>query len=424
MTRVLLVCPEPLGHGQPAGVGIRFLEIARVLQGDGHQVTVLSPDAGAVPGCRSGPVTPEALLESSTTHDVAVVQGHVANGLFAHGKPLPTVVDLYDPFIIENLHYFSERGEEVFRHDHATLMRSISRGDYFLCASEAQRLFYLGLLLAAGRVNPLLFERDAQLESLVGVAPFGVQPPPAQISRDLEEPAILFGGIYDWYDPITAIDAVNIVRETFPGTTLTFTMHPNPSVTPQGKLAAAIRYAAERSLDFVRFEPWAPYEKRAEFFQGFALALITFRRSVETDLSMRTRIYDYLWCGVPTLTSSAPGTDEILAGYGAGSVIPIDAPDAFAHEIVAILRSPERYERMIAGAGRFVRDHQWDATLAPLREFCLAPRFDETKDAFVSPPLVEEHPPSLMERLRGRLERMQRTAARRKPAERTARPVR
>jgi glycosyltransferase involved in cell wall biosynthesis len=424
VTRVLLVCPEPLGHGQPAGVGIRFLEIARVLEGDGHQVTVLSPDGGGVHGCRSAPMTPETLLEYSSTHDVAVVQGHVANALFAHGKPLPTVVDLYDPFLIENLHYYSERGDEVFRHDHATLMRSISRGDFFLCASEAQRLFYLGVLLAAGRLNPLLFDRDAQLQSLIGVAPFGVQPSPAEISRDLDEPAILFGGIYDWYDPITAIDAVSIVRETFPGATLTFTMHPNPSVTPQGKLAEAIRYAADRSLDFVRFEPWAPYEKRADFFQRFALALITFRRSVETDLSMRTRIYDYLWCRVPTLTSSAPGTDEMLTRYGAGSVIPIDAPDAFAHEIVAILRSPERYERMISGAARFVRDHQWDVTLAPLREFCLAPRFDETKDAFVSMPLVVERAPSLMERVKRRLKRIQRTPAGRKPAERTVRPAR
>ena len=44
MTRALLVCPEPLGHKQPAGVGIRFLEMARVLRGafDETQTTVQS----------------------------------------------------------------------------------------------------------------------------------------------------------------------------------------------------------------------------------------------------------------------------------------------------------------------------------------------------------------------------------------------
>ncbi|MGZ8829444.1 MAG: hypothetical protein ACXW2Q_03615, partial [Thermoanaerobaculia bacterium] len=145
MTRVLLVCPEPLRHGQPAGIGIRFTETARVLSADGHQVTLMSPDGGAVQGASGVMMTPQSNARTTAQHDVVMVQGHAANALFAHGKPLPTVVDLYDPFIIENLHYYTERGAEVFNHDHATLMSSVGRGDFFLCASEAQRLFYLGL---------------------------------------------------------------------------------------------------------------------------------------------------------------------------------------------------------------------------------------------------------------------------------------
>ena len=122
MSRVLLVCPEPLGHGQPAGIGIRFLEIANVLRSDGHDVTLLSRDE----------ITPESLARTSADADVAVVQGHVANDFFAHARAIPTVIDLYDPFIVENLHYYASRGAEVFTHDHATLMNSLLRGDFFL----------------------------------------------------------------------------------------------------------------------------------------------------------------------------------------------------------------------------------------------------------------------------------------------------
>ena len=82
MTRALLVCPEPLGHKQPAGVGIRFLEMARVLRGDGHPVTLLSPDDGGI--------TPEKIRALTASHDVAVVQGHVANDYFAHAQPIPS----------------------------------------------------------------------------------------------------------------------------------------------------------------------------------------------------------------------------------------------------------------------------------------------------------------------------------------------
>jgi glycosyltransferase involved in cell wall biosynthesis len=401
--RVMLLCPEPLGHGQPAGVGIRFLEIARVLRDDGHAITILSPDAGTLEGCRGTYINPQTLLATSEASDVAVVQGHTVNAFFMQATAIPTVVDLYDPYIIENLHYYSDRGAEVFQHDHFTLMSSLARGDYFLCASEAQRLFYVGLLLACGRLNPILFEGDPRLDSLIGIAPFGVGAPRAKKIPAVPEPRILFGGIYDWYDPIAAIDVVALVREWLPDTTLTFTTHPNPQITPQGKLADAMQYAREKSYAFVRFEPWAPYEQRAEFFERFALALLTFPRSLETDLAMRTRVYDYLWCGLPIVTSSAPGTDEIIERYDDGSVIDDDAPAAFANEIVNILRDRERYARMVGGANAFAAEHQWDRTLEPLRAFCRAPRFEKTKDAFAVPQRLADRPPSILDRLKRRL---------------------
>jgi len=393
LSRVLLVCPEPLAHGQPAGVGIRFLEIARVLRKDGHTVTTLAPESG---------LSVESIVEESAKHDAAIVQGHVANAWFQHAAKIPTVVDLYDPFIVENLHYFTERGDEVFRHDHATLLESLAQGDFFLCASEAQRLFYLGLLLAVGRLNPLLFESDPRLESLIGIAPFGVQAPRSQSARDLTAPAILFGGIYDWYDPIAAIDAVAIVRRSLPQATLTFTMHPNPEITPQGKLAEAMQHARSRGHDFVRFEPWAPYEQRASFFERFALALITFPRSIETDLSMRTRVYDYLWCGLPIVSSSAPGTDELLLRYGAGTVVEA-SPAAFAEAMLAILSTPAQHAAMSSGARRFVHEHQWDRTLGPLRSFCREPRIESTKTGFIARPALAPRPPSILDRIKRRL---------------------
>ena len=398
MTRALLICPEPLGHRQPAGIGIRFLEMAKVLLGDGHDVTLLSRDAGAVDGCRVDAITPETLQRYTAEVDVAVVQGHVANDLFAHGSAIPTVVDLYDPFIIENLHYYESRGAEVFTHDHATLMQSLQRGDLFLCASSAQRFFYLGALLAAGRVNPIAFENDPHLDGLVQIAPFGV-PPSANAGETPAFPAVLFGGIYDWYDPLLAIDAVAIARKSLPEITLTFTTHPNPSLTPQGKLADAIAYANEKKYDFVRFEPWIAYEERAAFYSRFGAALLTFPQSIETDLSMRTRVYDYLWGGLPIVTSSAPGTDELLTKYGAGVVVRSTSAIDFVEALVDALRDTQ----MRDGARQFADDHQWQRTLQPLVDFVRAPRIDPQKDAFAATLHVPEHPRSFFDRIKRRI---------------------
>jgi glycosyltransferase involved in cell wall biosynthesis len=414
MTRALLVCPEPLGHRQPAGIGIRFLEMASVLLADGHEVTLLSRDAGSVPGCHVDAITPESLRRHSNEAGVAIVQGHAANDLFAHGAAIPTVVDLYDPFIIENLHYYPVRGAEVFAHDHATLVQSLLRGDLFLCASEAQRLFYLGALLAAGRVNPLAFENDPHFDNLLRIAPFGVGPPgsagvPPAVGSDVQVtaggtpalPDVLFGGIYDWYDPMLAIDAVAIARASLPDITLTFTTHPNPSLTPQGKHAAAIEYVRRNGYDFVRFEPWVAYEERRVYFARFGAALLTFPQSIETDLSMRTRVYDYLWGGLPIVTSSAPGTDELLTRYGAGTIVDSVAPGNFAAALVRVLG--DEHEHMREGARRFVDEHQWPRALQPLVDFVRAPRVDPTKEAFAATLQVPERPHSFLGRIKRRI---------------------
>src|SRR5205814_10307388 len=118
-----------------------------------------------------------------------------------------------------------------------------------------------------------------------------------------------------------------------------FNTHPNPELTPQGKAAAAMEHARRSSYSFVRFEPWVPYDQRADYYDRFAVALLTFPQSIETDLAMRTRVFDYLWGGLPIVSSSAPGTDEILARYGAGVVIPSDSPHDFAEAIVPAVRA-------------------------------------------------------------------------------------
>lgn len=390
VTRALLVCPEPLGHGQPAGIGIRFLEIARVLRDDGHAVTLLSPENGAL--------KPEDLLRQSEASDVAIVQGHAANDFFAHARPIPVVIDLYDPFIIENLHYYASRGSEVFTHDHATLIHSLLRGDFFLCASEAQRMFYAGMLLAVGRVNPVAFESDPTLQSMIAIAPFGVPPPHERSPAD--EPRVLFGGIYDWYDPILAIDAIAAARESLPRISLTFTHHPNPSLTPQGKAAQAIEHVKRRGFEsFIRFEPWFAYERRAEFFGRFALALLTFPRSLETELSMRTRVYDYLWGGLPIVSSPAPGTDEIITAYGCGVIVDSSSPRAFADAVLRAIAD----RTMSAGTQRFVTDHQWPEALKPLREFCRKPQIDSDKETFAVRMHAPERPPSILARIKRRI---------------------
>lgn len=343
-------------------------------------MTVLSPDAGALDGCRSERISSQSIRAASGASDVAVIQGHVSNDYFAHAVEIPTVIDFYDPFIVENFNYRNSHGDRVFEHDYATLMRCVARGDLFLCASEAQRLFYLGMFLSARRLDAARYERDSSLQSLIRIVPFGVQPLRPAIEKDLAAPRLLFGGIYDWYEPEVAIEAVAIARRSIPGVSLAFTRHPNPDITPQGAAADAVDLVKRRGYEeFVSFEPWVAYDVRGNFYDRFAAALLTFPRSLETDLAMRTRIFDYLWAGLPVITSPAPGTDDILKRFHAGTVVESRQPAMFAREIVALFGDRARYEAEVQGARAYAQSHQWPRLVEPLLDFCRTPKIDATK---------------------------------------------
>lgn len=377
MADVLLSCPESLAP-TPAGVGIRFLELARVLVRSGFAVTLLTPDGRCgEPGILCEKTSPEAIRDFSARSSVAIVQGHAANDFFAHRTPVATVVDLYDPFIVENFQYFETLGTQVFENDLRTLNSSLVQGDFFLCASEAQRQFYLGALVSTGRLDPTRYAADVTCRSLIDVVPFGV-PPVVEGEPSRERQRVLFGGIYDWYDPLLAIEAVGEARRRLlPALTLTFNRHPNATITPQSKLKTAEKAASGK--DFVDFSAWVPYEKRLGQYREHSLALLTFEPSLETDLAMRTRIFDYMWAGLPVITSSAPGTDAIIERYAAGVIVTRQSASAFADALESLLLDESRYTEAVNGAKNWAATHGWDRVTEPLIRFCEAPRFDSAQ---------------------------------------------
>src|SRR5262249_61868426 len=116
--------------------------------------------------------------------------------------------------------------------------------------------------------------------------------------------------------------------------------------------------------------------------------------------SMRTRVYDYLWGGLPIVSSPAPGTDEILKGYRCGIVVDDPSPRALA---TAVLQAFAQQNAMREGGRDFVREHQWPDALQPLRECCRRPRIDAQKESFAVRLQSPERPSSILERLKRRI---------------------
>lgn len=407
MTRIALVASEAI-RPQMAGIGIRYLELARRLPRSGIEVVLVTPgDPAEVPEVDADVRRFERgrLWDLLADCDGAVAQGQLANDLLLECPELPTAIDLYDPFLVENLHYVDTLGLDPYRNDHATWVLQLSRGDFFLCSCEEQRQFYLGFLAALGRLNPARVARDPDLQGLITTVPFGVPgdlPPAAPLlgERRPGEKRLLFGGLYDWYDPWPVLEALEQADE--PGWTLLFIRNPNPEDTPQKLLGEVETWCRRRGWWGGRVQAldWIPSARRYDLLRDVDLLVSTHRPSLETRLSLRTRFLDALAAGCPVVTSEGGAMSRMLREHDAGWVVPCGDAAALAGAFREILSGgPVVDVRRRAGAG-LVRAFAWDEVLAPLVRFCARPEPDPTKDDFAFRPPTLAPPDPLTFRLR------------------------
>jgi glycosyltransferase involved in cell wall biosynthesis len=427
MTRIALLSSEPI-RPLMAGIGIRYLKMARRLPRFGFEVLLISPAGPAAPETPEdtaalGLPAPGILVrrfERGRLPEIlagcaaAVAQGQLGNDLLLEVPSLPAAIDLYDPWLVENLSYVATLGLDPYRNDHATWVLQLSRGDFFLCSSEEQRTFYLGFLAALGRVNPERMAGDPDLATLIAPVPFGVPealPPhrPVLPPRTPQERRLLFGGLYDWYDPWTLLDALARPELAARPWTLLLIRNPNPEATPQ-RLFAEVEARCRRFGWWgsrVEILDWIPAERRYDLLRDVDLLVAPHQPSLETRLSLRTRFLDALAAGCPVITSQGGTIGRLLAEHRAGWVVPPGDPAALARAVVEALDRPaEVAAAQQEGARRLLADFTWERALAPLVRFCREPRTDPTKERFAHRPATVAPPDRLGFRLQRRLRRL------------------
>ncbi len=397
------------------GIGIRYLELARRLPAAGFDVVLLSP-ASPEESARCGldparvrPADAATLAESTADREVAVAQGQLANDLLLARPDLPVAIDLYDPWLVENLHYIDSLGLDPYRNDHATWVLQLSRGDFFLCSSPEQRLFYLGFLAAVGRVNPETAAADSTLAGLIAEVPFGLPDAlpahhPILPERLPGERRLLFGGLYDWYDPWTALDALARLDSS---ARLYMIRNPNPDSTPQRRFREVERYLAGRPelVSRVVALDWIAAERRFDLLRDVDLLVSPHRPGLETDLALRTRFLEALAVGCPAVATTGGTISRLLAERGAGWVAPPGDSEELALALAEILAGGEGVERRRRAGLELAAEYRWAAVLAPLIRFLEQPRIDPAKERFVFRPTTTAPPDGLGRRIVRRLRR-------------------
>jgi glycosyltransferase involved in cell wall biosynthesis len=373
-----------------AGMGVRALRLAEQLGRAGHDVVLASPTPEEVPLRGAGRVvlseTREALDRLDRFH-VAVVSGHAGRELLARGFPGAVVADLYDPFLVENLAYADSLGPAVFVNDRKALFALLERADFVLAASEEQRLFWLGLLLGRGRFSPADVQREAEARHLCDVAPFGVDDAPPAVAWPFPESPpgkadVLFGGVYDWYDAELVLDAWPSVLEAAPEARLLFSENPNLALTPQTRLLEATERARSEGWlgRSVVVLPWVAHEARGGLYRACRVAAVAHRPSLETALSFRTRLLDFLWAGLPVVTTEGGAGARLIEATRAGRVVPAE-PCAFAEAVLSFLTGRAARDEASRRAAEAASAFRWERTLKPLLDFAAAPRRKDSRSS-------------------------------------------
>ena len=389
LKRVAILAPEPI-RPRMAGMGIRALELARALSAE-FEVRLLVPNEAAqareVAGTLEVAAVQEgALAEAARGAHAAVVSGHAANWWFHQVPEIPVAADLYDPFPVENLHYARALGSETAAHDRRSLALALARADFFLCASAEQRLFYAGALFDAGRIGPRNFPGDPALTRLLAVVPFGTPSETARGDRAAgrravgapgEGPLVLFGGVYDWYDPELLLQAWPEILGAHPQARLLFFESPNRETTPQRVFERARTRAREIDPDgrSVLFSPWLPYPARADLYAAADLLVSICSEGLETELAYRTRLLDAAWGGVPSVSVGGGTLARELSQSGAAFECARDA-GRLARSVSGLLADAPGRLAAGAAARAFAAARSWQAVTAPLSEWCRDARAD------------------------------------------------
>jgi glycosyltransferase involved in cell wall biosynthesis len=394
---LLIVCHDTVGD-KMAGPAIRYWELARALS-QHYRVTLAAPgrperesDAFRIRGYER--MNEDSIQPLLADVDVLLTYAYLLNELPVLGQTgKPLVLDLYDPYVLENLETFGSLSgqEQQAKHDAflAGLNQQLVAGDFFICASDRQRHFWLGMLAANHRVNPSTYEQDKSLRKLIDVVPFGLPSQPPQHKRpvlkgvwpgiDAADKVILWaGGIWDWFDPLTLIRAMDVIARQRSDIKLFFmaTGHFDPSVVPEADMAGqAVRLAKGLGLlnRSVFYGDWVPYDERENYLLEADIGVSLHLEHLEARFSFRTRLLDYIWAGLPAVVTRGDYLGDLLAARGLGRSVAEGDVQAVADAILELLADAALRQRLASAFAELAEAFHWERVAQPIAAFCQQP---------------------------------------------------
>jgi len=380
MPKLLFVCNDFIGNAM-AGPGIRYWEMAHALEQKGHSSAILSRhlEQGFTGNITFvGQASFFNLVRWIWRSDYVVQTGRPLSMLLTFLFRKKSIFDQYDPVIFEFLERKPAGRAEKLRLKvmlflWKTRQRIILRcGKQFLVANEKQKDLLIGQLTILGHTDKL---------ASVTIIPFGLPDAKPRKKRsvlrgskirDTDFLLVWGGGIWDWFDPFTLLEALSILRKRrddikvyFPG------IHPpNPD---SRKMAVIDRFIAEaESLALLGTSvfsnrSWTPYEQRADYLLEADAGISLHKDSLETRFSFRTRMLDYVWAGLPIIATKGDAWAELIEKIELGITVRPSDSDSVVRAIIKMADDTAFRMRCKERVQTIAKDYEWSALAANLK---------------------------------------------------------
>ncbi len=328
------------------------------------------------------------------TTDVILAMGPLVSQidrLQRAGKPV--IIDLSASFELDEL---AKKGTDQktwltvdIVNRHSMILQGVV-GDFFICATERQRDFWMGALLAAGRVNSQTYSQDASLRQLIDVVPMGIPAEPPRSGTVLKGIHPLIGrddtlllwnsGFEPWSDPILLLDALAEVVKTRKDVKLFFAVGKHVEESPISGtliLEEIISHAEGLGLmnTFVFFGERIPYSKRGAFLLEADAVVNICCPGIETEFATQTPILECIWAGVSLIATAGFPLSDLAEQSKLGQIIPPGDAGALATAILNIVNAPNHREHVRQAADSLRAGFLWQETVKPIMQFMAHAQF-------------------------------------------------
>ena len=396
LKRTLLIVSNGVVSSEMAGPAIRVWNFAKVLSKYMHVILAV-PNEPNLPDMEFEIVryTDDLSIEALASRaDVLLLGGATFSG-FKSLKKINKylILDLYDPYNLAVLEEYKDKPVEgqipLSKYLTGALNDELYHGDFFICASERQRDYWLGMLSALGRVNPVTYAPDPTLRKMIDVVPFGLpESKPVHeknvlkgVVKGIEKNDFVIlwgGGIYNWFDTFSLIKAMKIVSETRKDIKLFFmgVKHPDPTVKELTMVDETVSLA--KSLDvyennvFFNFG-WVKYNERQNYLTESDAGIITHPVHIETRFSFRTRALDCMWASLPIISTEGDFFSDLIREKTLGIVVKEKDPEDIANAIIRLAENKEFYNKCVSNLKEIAKDYTWEKVCAPVLKYCMDP---------------------------------------------------